>query len=331
MYKKILVVALLVMTLSLTGCTQYLKDDTGKVVTEPTNGQSLASNILCQPENNDVIKTYKENDKDISSLPKCSDFTPASGGYEGIWSTLFIKPLSFLIIKLGDIVKNYGLAIILVTILIRLIIFPLSRKSAMQSENMKKASSDLKKLQDKYRNRTSQQDQMMQAQEMMGIYKKYNINPMAGCLFAFIQMPLFFAFLESLYRIPAVFEGEFLGFSLGMSPFSALFGTSFSFSHFADSFASGNIIYILLPVLVGLATFFSFKMNSGATAMNSDQEKQMKLMMNIMMVFITVVSFTMSTSIIIYWITGSLFTIIQTLLIRRKNDDVRVVKVRSKK
>lgn len=331
MYKKILVVALLVMTLSLTGCTQYLKDDTGKVVTEPTNGQSLASNILCQPENNDVIKTYKENDKDISSLPKCSDFTPASGGYEGIWSTLFIKPLSFLIIKLGDIVKNYGLAIILVTILIRLIIFPLSRKSAMQSENMKKASSDLKKLQDKYRNRTSQQDQMMQAQEMMGIYKKYNINPMAGCLFAFIQMPLFFAFLESLYRIPAVFEGEFLGFSLGMSPFSALFGTSFSFSNFADSFASGNIIYILLPVLVGLATFFSFKMNSGATAMNSDQEKQMKLMMNIMMVFITVVSFTMSTSIIIYWITGSLFTIIQTLLIRRKNDDVRVVKVRSKK
>lgn len=331
MYKKILVVALLIMTLSLTGCTQYLKNDTGKVVTEPTNGQSLASNILCQPENKDVIKTYKENDKDISSLPKCSEFTPASGGYEGIWSTLFIKPLSFLIIKLGDIVKNYGLAIILVTILIRLIIFPLSRKSAMQSENMKKASGDLKKLQDKYRNRTSQQDQMMQAQEMMGIYKKYNINPMSGCLFAFIQMPLFFAFLESLYRIPAVFEGKFLGFNLGMSPFSALFGTSFSFSHFADSFASGNIIYILLPVLVGLATFFSFKMNSGATAMNEEQEKQMKLMMNIMMVFITVVSFTMSTSIIIYWITGSLFTIIQTLLIRRKNDDVRVVKVRSKK
>lgn len=318
--KKILVVLLLVMTLSLTGCTQYLKDDEGRVVKEPTNGQNLASNILCQPENKDVLKTYEKHELDISKLPTCNKFTPASGGYEGIWSTLFIKPLSWLIIQLGLLVKNYGLAIILVTLLIRLIIFPISKKSAMQSENMKLASKDLQKLETKYRNRQSQQDQMMKAQEMLGIYKKYNINPMSGCLFAFIQMPLFFAFLESLYRIPAVFEGDFLGFNLGTSPFSALFGTSFSFNNFIDSFGNGNFIYILLPIAVGLATFFSFKMNSGLGGANPEQEKQMKLMMNIMMVFITIASFTMSTSIIIYWITGSLFTIIQSLVLRRHKD-----------
>ena len=265
---------------------------------------------------------------DIEKLPTCQEFTPADGGYEGIWSTVFIKPLSWLIIQIGTLVKNYGLAIILVTILIRLLIFPISKKSAMQSENMKKASKDLEKLQNKYRNRTSQQDQMMQAQEMMQIYKKYNINPMSGCLFAFIQMPLFFAFLESLYRIPAVFEGKFLAFSLGTSPFSALFGTSFSWDHLMNAFGNGNWIYILLPIIVGLTTFFSFKMNSGVSGTNPDQEKQMRLIMNIMMVFITVASFTMSTSIIIYWITGSLFTICQTLFIRRKKN-VRINKKRS--
>ena len=201
----------------------------------------------------------------------------------------------------------------------------------MQSEGMKAASGDLKKLQDKYRNKKSQEDQMRQAQEMMAIYKKYGINPMSGCLFAFIQMPLFFAFLESLYRIPAVFEGNFLMYNLGTSPFNALFGNNISFDHFLHSFSTGQIVYILLPIIVGFATFFSFKMNSGLnTGGSEDQAKQMKMMMNIMLIFIIIASFTMSTSIIIYWIFGSLFTIIQTVIIRRKKD-VRNSKKRSKK
>lgn len=329
--KKILAVFLLVLTLTLTGCTKYVKDDNGGVVKESTTGQSLVSNILCQPTDKTIIKNYTKHDVKISKLPTCPEFVPADGGYEGIWSTVFIKPLSFIIIQIGLLVKNYGLAIIIVTLLIRLIIFPISRKSAMQSENMKKASGDLQKLQNKYRNKTSQEDQMRQAQEMMAIYKKYGINPMSGCLFAFIQMPLFFAFLESLYRIPAVFEGKFLAFNLGTSPFNALFGSSFSFDHLVTSFSTGQWVYIILPILVGLATFFSFKMNSGLnTGGNPEQAGQMQMMMNIMLVFIIIASFTMSTSIIIYWITGSLFTIVQTLIIRRKKDDGNSKK-RSKK
>lgn len=320
MSKKILLVLVLLITsLTLTGCTSWLKDEDGKIVKEQTTGQNLAENILCQPENEDVIQTYKENDLKVKDLPKCSEFTPADGGYEGIWSTIFIKPLSFVIIKIGEFVSNYGLAIIIVTLIIRLIIFPISKKSAMQSENMQLASKDLKKLEEKYRNRQSQQDQMMKAQEMLQIYKKYNINPMSGCLFAFIQMPLFFAFLESLNRIPAVFEGTFLGFNLGTSPFNAVFGGSFSFDAFINSFSTGDAIYLLLPIIVGASTFFSFKLNSGLNNSIPDQAKQMRMMMNIMLVFIIIASFTMATSIIIYWVTGSLFTIIQTLVLRRKS------------
>ena len=322
MNKKIaLVLTLLLMSLSLTGCTTWLKDDKGAIVKEETTGQNLAENILCQPENKDVLKTYKENDVKIKDLPKCSNFTPASGGYEGIWSTLFIKPLSWLIIQIGKFLSNYGLAIIVVTLLIRLIILPISKKSAMQSENMKLAQKDLVRLEKKYRNKQSQEEQMMKAQEMLQIYKKYDINPMSGCIFAFIQMPLFFAFLESLNRLPVVFEGNLLGFNLGTSPFNALFGGNFNFNNFVDSFSTGNIIYILLPILVGLTTYFSFKLNSGLNTSMPEQEKQMKMMMNFMLVFIIFASFTMSTSIIIYWVTGSLFTIIQSVILRRKKNE----------
>ena len=329
--KFALLIIICMLMISLTGCTKYVKDKKGRMVKEPTTGQTLASNILCRPTNKNVIKTYEKNKLDIKKLPKCSEFTPATGKYHGLWESLFIKPLSYLIIKIGEILGNYGLAIIAVTLLIRLIIFPISKKSAMQSENMKYAQNDIQKLEKKYRNRDSQQDQMLKAQEMMGIYKKYDINPMSGCLFAFIQMPLFFAFLESLNRLPIVFEGKFLCFNLGMSPFVKLFGDSLNFSNFVKSFSNGNIVYIILPILVGLSTYFSFKLNSGVNSGASDQQKQMNTMMNVMLVFIVFTSFTMPVSIILYWITGTIFTIVQAEMIRRMKNGSRDSKKRIKK
>lgn len=329
--KTLLLFVICFMTLSLTGCTKYVKDKKGALVKEPTTGQTLASNILCKPTNKYVIKTYKKYNVNIDKLPVCSKFTLSSGKYHGLWESLFIKPLSYLIIKIGEILGNYGFAIICVTLLIRLIIFPISKKSAMQSENMKLAQKDIEKLEKKYHNRDSQQDQMLKAQEMMTIYKKYDINPLSGCIFAFIQMPLFFAFLESLNRLPIVFEGKFLWFNLGMSPFVKLFGGSFNFGKFLNSFGNGNFIYLFLPILVGLSTYFSFKLNSGMNTGSDEQQEQMKTMMNTMLVFIVFTSFTMPVSIILYWITGTLFTIVQAEMIRRMKDGSRDSKTRIKK
>lgn len=331
MKKKIIcLITICMVTLSLSGCTTYVKDKDGAPVKEPTTGQTLAKNILCQPTNKNVIKTYEKYKVNIDKLPKCSDFSVTSGKYNGLWETLFIKPLSYVIVQIGELLGNYGLSIIVVTLLIRLIIYPFSKKSFMQSENMKVAQKDLAKLEKKYSGRDSQEDQMKKAQEMMAIYKKYNINPMSGCLFAFIQMPLFFAFLESLNRLPIVFEGKFLGFNLGMSPFVKIFGNGFSFDKLLASFGNGNIIYIILPILVALTTYFSFKLSSSASG-NDEQQHQMKTMMNVMLVFITFTSFTMPTSIIIYWVTSSLFTIIQGQMIRRVKDGSRSSKKRIKK
>ena len=204
----------------------------------------------------------------------------------------------------GKLVKSYGLAIIISTLLIRLILYPFTKKQASQSENLKLAQPELNKLEKKYQNRTDQEAMMAKSQEMMMIYKKYQINPLSGCLFSFIQIPLFFAYLEAINRIPVIFEETFLGlFQLGTSPAVAVF-------------SQGKIYYAIFIVIIAVATYYSFKLNSGA-AMSSEQQKQMKSMTNMMVVFMTIAAFSISTGIAIYWTISNLFTIIQNLLVKR--------------
>jgi YidC/Oxa1 family membrane protein insertase len=132
---------------------------------------------------------------------------------------------------------------------------------------------------------------------------------MSGCLFAFIQIPLFFAFYESLYRLPVVLEENFFGIKLGLTPLVA--------------FQNGQYYYLIFVILVVLATYFSFKLNS---SMNPESEaaSQMKMMYNISVIMISITSFCVSTGIALYWIVNSTFTIVQNLLVKRgkKNDHI---------
>ena len=249
--KKITLVLLFIMLISLTGCTKILKNEENKAVQNQTTGQSLVENILCQPEDQSTIELYNQNNIDITKLPKCNEFKITSGGYEGIWTTVFVKPLAWIIIQIGNLVNNYGLSVIIVTLLIRLVMYPVTQKTAMQSENMKKAKPELDKLEKKYKNRQDNESMMQKSQEMMAIYKKHKISPLSGCLFSFIQIPLFFAFYEAMNRIPALFEENLLGFQLGTSPLTAM--------------SAGKFYYIIFVLLVIGATYFSFKLNSTAS------------------------------------------------------------------
>lgn len=327
MKNKKMIIILLILFL-LTGCTKQLKDVDGKVITAKETKQVLIENVLCKPnklleeyeiaieqkkkdykkiyENGDISKNeYKDkisNIMDIEKLPKCEEISIVEGGYETFWTSVFVKPLAWIIVNIGKIFKNYGIAIIIITILIRLVMYPITKKSLNQAENMKKAQPKLNKIEKKYSNLTDQQSMMMKSNEMMAVYKEYNINPVSGCLLSFIQIPLFFAFYEALNRLPILFEDEFLIFNMGMTPWAAA--------------ELGNYIYLILPILVGLVTYFSFKLNNN-TSISQEQAKQMNMMFNIMIIVIFFTSFSMSTAIIIYWIINSEFTILQNILIKR--------------
>ena len=300
--KKKLILLLVFLSLTMTGCTSYLKDSSKKIVKNEVTGQNIVKNILCQPTDENTLKVYETHKIDIKKVPSCDKFKITSGGYEGIWTTIFVKPLAWVILKVGYLVKNFGLAIILVTLLIRLAMYPMTNKTAKQSELMKKVQPELQKLEKKYAGKTDQESMMQKSQEMMMIYKKNNISPLSGCLFSFIQLPLFMAFYEALYRLPAVFEGKFLNLDLGLTPLIAL--------------QSGKWYYIVQVVLVFIVTFYSFKLNTGAS-LGKEQEDQMKMMRNMTLVMIGFASLSVSTAISLYWITNSTFTIVQNLIVKR--------------
>lgn len=305
--KKKIALALMCVFL-LTGCQKNFT-----VVNEETGAQkNYVSNILCKPETKEMQQIYinnpdvlKEVNVDYEKLPQCKNLKINSGEYEGLWTSLFVKPLAWVLVKVSNLVKSEGLGIMLVAFVMRALMLPLSLKSAKMSKNMSKAQMDLNRLEVKYRGREDKDSMMAKSQEMMMIYKKYDINPMSSCLFSFIQLPIFFAFLEALYRVPAFFETTFLSvFHLGTTPLEGI--------------KAGNYWYIVLIVLILGATYFSFK-NTNSSNGNAQQEQQMKMMSSFMVVFIGIASFSLQTSIALYWIVSNGFTIVQNMIMKKGN------------
>lgn len=301
-FQKIILLFLLIITL--TGCTKrFTVEDK-----EDNTKKAYVSNIICKPESEDLLKIYTDNAKeqkiDIDNLPNCSELKINSGGYEGLWTSIFVKPLAWLIIKLGNLVKNYGISIMIIGFLLRALMFPISKKTNNMSKNMKKAQKELENLERKYRGREDKEAMMMKSQEMLMIYKKYDISPFSGCLVALIQTPIFFAFLEAVYRVPAFFEETLWKFNLGATPL--------------EGFKAGNYWYAILIILIGLATYYSFK--NIQTPTSEEQQKQTKMMSTFMLVFIIIASFSLPTAIALYWIVSNGFTVLQNLILKeRKN------------
>ena len=300
---KIKLIIVLVLLLITTGCTTTLTDKNKKPVRNEVTGQNLTKNIICQPTTKETIKLYKENGVKVDKLPKCENFKITSGKYEGLWTSLFVKPLAFVLIFFGKNVGNYAVSLIILTLIIRLLAYPVTKKTALQSELIKKAQPELDRLKNKYKNKTDQESMMKQQQEMMMIYKKHNINPLSGCLFSFLQLPLFIAFFEAVQRTPAIFEDKFLTLQLGTTPAVGITSATF-------------YMYAILVILIGTTTYLSFKMNSTGNM----QDPSMKMMPYMMTGMIIFTSLFMPSALGIYWITTNVFTIIQNILVKRSKE-----------
>ena len=308
--KKTIKILLLILSLAmLTGCTKTLTGEDKKPVKYEETGKALTENVLCRPTDENVVNIYKENNVDIDKLPKCETFKPFSE-YEGLWTTIFVKPLAWAIINIGLLLEKIGLgkglangfAIVISCLVIRLILYPLTRKTAMQSEKLKEVQPQLEKLEKKYKDKTSEEDQKRKAEEMMAIYSKNKINPLSSCLLSFIQIPLLFAFLEAINRTPVIFENKFLKLDMG---------TTISHGIMSNLWYA----YIIFLLLLLATSYFSFRKTlKDQTAM----AKQMKGTIYFMLAMILVAAFSLPVALGIYWITSSLFTILQNMLVERK-------------
>jgi len=300
--KKKLIILLLLLTLT-TGCTKTLVDKKGNAVKNEVTGQNLTENILCRPTDQDTIKAYEKNKVKIDKLPECKDFKATSGKYEGLWTSIFIKPLAFILLLLGKTLSSYALSIIIISLIIRLIAYPVTKKTAMQSEILKQAQPEINRIQKKYEGKQDQDSMLKQNQELMAVYQKYNISPLSGCLFSMLQLPLFIAFFEAVQRTPALFEDKFLGLQLGTTPMVGIFTSTW-------------YMYLILMLIIALSTYFSFKMNMAGTSGNMN----MNMMPTMMSIMIIIMALFMPSALGIYWVTTNIFTIFQNILVKRSKE-----------
>ena len=306
--KKVLI--LLFLFVFITGCTTTLKDPkTKKVVTyEDTNLKiTLNQNILCKPTNKGLVEKYKKYKKqiDIEKLPKCTEFKPSDANYNNLWETIVVKPLAWLTLKVGKLVNSYGIALIILSLIIRLCLAPFTKGTAEQSENMKKMQPEMDRINKKYEGKTDQESMQAKSMETMALYKKYNVNPFSSCLFAFIQIPLLFGFLEAINRVPVIFEENLFGIVLGTTPLKAI--------------TSGHYQYAIIVILIGATTFISQKLNKTAPTPQTNDVNP-NTMLNIMLVMIVFMSLNFSVAISFYWIASTLFTIVQNLIVKKKSE-----------
>ena len=322
--KKSKVLLLVMILLTLTGCgnNNYIKDENNKIVINKETGQNLQKDIYCKPspdtESYRLYEQYQDQLKfKLDELPSCENFKINSNKTSSLWQFLFVKPLAYLILKLGMVFKSIGMtkaylgvSLVVIALLIRLIILPFNIKTQNQSRRMQQAAPEIQKLERKYANRTDQEAMLLKSQETMNIYKKYKVSPFLSCLLALIQLPLFFAFLQAIYKIPTIYEGSVFGWNLGTTPSVGIF-------------QNHQYSFIILILLIIFTTYFSFntsmKQSQNMSAM-PDAGKQMKIMVIVMTVLISFTSFSLPTAIALYWIVTYAFIIIQTLIVNLINN-----------
>ena len=225
------------------------------------------------------------------------------------------KPLSFILHTFYGIVRNYGIAIMMLTILVRSCMFPLSRRAAIMGQRMQEMNPEMKRINELYKD-----DLTKRGQEMQLLYKKYNLNPMASCLPVFIQLPIFIG----LYRCVSVDIGlRQQALIPGLEWCSNLAGPDMlaSWPAWIPEFLSGKGTgwfgpYINLLPIITIALFIVQQKVLMPKA-TDEQTKMTQQMMMVMTVFMGVLFFKVPAGLCIYFITSSIWSLIERKLIKK--------------
>lgn len=195
-------------------------------------------------------------------------------------------------------IESFGIAIIVLTVIIKMIFYPLTKKQVKSMKAMQELQPQLKKLQEKYK-----KDPKRLQQEMGALYKKEGVNPLAGCLPLLVQMPFLMAMFYALQSIDYGGDPTFLWIA--------------NLSH-PDPF-------YILPVLSAVSTFVLQKQTTSESA--SPQTKmQMKVMSIVMPLFIGWISCNFAAGLVIYWIVNNLTQIVQQWWMYREKDTTATAK-----
>ena len=202
------------------------------------------------------------------------------------WFGVIARPMLWVLMQNYALI-GIGLAIILLTLLVKLITFPLTQKSYVSMQQMKTIAPELKALQKKYAH-----DRQLQGQKQMELYREKGINPMAGCLPMFIQMPIWIALYRTLWGSVELYQQPFFGWLADLTLPDPLY---------------------ILPVLMGGTMAIQTAFQPAP-----EDQPQMKYIMWGMPIFLTFIMLSLPAGLSLYMLTNNLLTILQQAYIKKK-------------
>ncbi|AVK86399.1 OxaA precursor [Lysinibacillus sp. B2A1] len=216
---------------------------------------------------------------------------------EGFFYSIFVKPMEFLLEFFGNTIfsGSYGLAIIAITVLIRLVLMPIMLKNYRQQQLMKTKMDafkpEMEAVQKKMKEAKTKEEQMQHQQEMMALYQKHGINPLnMGCLPMLIQMPIIMGLYFSILYSADVKSHEFLWFSLGSPD-------------------------IVMTIVAGIVYLVQARVSLWTVP--EQQKAQMKMFIYISPIMIVFISMSSMAALPLYWSVSGALLIIQTYIGRK--------------
>lgn len=200
--------------------------------------------------------------------------------------TFFAKPLFLLLERLYDFCGNWGWAIVLLTLIVRIVLYPLTYKGMVSMQKLKDLAPKMKELQQKYKG----EPQKLQV-HMMDLYKKHGANPMGGCLPLLLQIPVFFAIYRVLFNAIELKGADWLLWITDLSVMDP---------------------YFVLPILMGATMYLQQHLTPTAFS-DPIQEKIFKFLPLIFTIFFV----TFPSGLVLYWFVNNVFSILQQLLINK--------------
>ena len=221
------------------------------------------------------------------------------------WFYFLTKPIFYTLEFLFGIFGNFGVAILVLTVFIKLLFFRLATKQYTSMSKMKKLQPKMTELRERYKD-----DKAKQQQEIMALYKKEKVNPAAGCLPILLQIPVFFALYKTLFVTIEMRQEPFFGWIQDLSaPDDMTFITLFGYLPWdAPTF----LLIGIWPIFMGLTMYLQMKLNP-----QSPDPIQAKIFM-FMPIFFTFILASFPAGLVIYWTWNNLLSILQQWLIMRR-------------
>lgn len=263
---------------------QYMQPET---VIQSGMQHSYEYKLFFGPKSTKVLKQCDYN------LSKAIDF----GMFDFI-----AKPCLWFMNFLYGIIPNYGVAIIILTIVTKLILWPLGTKSYKSMAEMKKIQPLMTEIREKYKN-----DKKKMNEEIMALYKTYKVNPVGGCLPMIVQLPVFFALYRMLYEAIELRHAPFFGWITDLSAPDRLFSFGFSIPLMQPPYGIP-----VLTIIMGATMFLQQQM--APSVGDPTQAKMMKFMP----VIFTVIFINFSSGLVLYWLINNILSIAQQHYITKK-------------